>query len=246
MSILGLPLHPLVVHFAVVALPLGAAAVIASVLWQRVRSRYGVLALGTLTAGALTAIVARLSGEALAEQVGLPERHATFGTALLITSLAAAALGWLWWWLERRRDAAPPGTSPLAAMASGALAITASVAVIGLAVVTGHSGAEAVWGAGRPAITGPGAAAEPTTTAEAAKTYTLEQVAQHNQASDCWAAVDGKVYDLTSWIGQHPGGPQRILNLCGTDATQAFTTQHDSKPRPNNQLATMQVGVLAE
>lgn len=236
---LGLPLHPLVVHLAVVALPVGALGVLASVLWPKVRQRYGVLALITLSVGALTAIAARLTGVVLAEQETLPETHATFGTALMIVSLVTAALAWLWWFLERRRDAAPPGSSPLAAMASGALTVTAAVAVVGLTLVTGHSGADAVWGSGRAQ---PGAVA----TEESAPAYTLAQVATHNSREDCWAAVDGKVYDLTSWIGQHPGGPQRILNLCGTDATQAFTTQHSTKPRPNAQLASMQVGVLVD
>lgn len=233
----GLPLHPLVVHLVVVALPVGALGVAAAVIWPTVRSRYGILALIVLTLGALTAIAARFTGVVLAEQETLPETHAAFGTALMIVSLIAAGLSWAWWLLERRRDAAPPGSSPLAAMVSGAFTVTVAIAVVGLTVATGHSGADAVWGSGRrPA---------PAVTTAAAPTYTLAQVAEHNSASDCWAAVDGKVYDLTGWVGRHPGGAQRILNLCGTDATVAFTTQHSDKARPNAQLASMQVGELA-
>src|ERR1700749_592681 len=41
--------------------------------------------------------------------------------------------------------------------------------------------------------------------------YTLATIATHNNASSCWAALNGKVYDLTSWINQHPGGPEHIL-----------------------------------
>lgn len=56
--------------------------------------------------------------------------------------------------------------------------------------------------------------------------FTLEEVALNNTASSCWAVVDGSVYDLTTWIAEHPGGPRVIERLCGTDATSAFTNQH--------------------
>ncbi|OGY56964.1 MAG: hypothetical protein A2Y84_00745 [Candidatus Colwellbacteria bacterium RBG_13_48_8] len=51
--------------------------------------------------------------------------------------------------------------------------------------------------------------------------FTLEEVAQHNSASDCWIAIHGKVYDVTSFIGNHPGGPA-ILQGCGKDATGLY------------------------
>ncbi len=52
--------------------------------------------------------------------------------------------------------------------------------------------------------------------------YTLNQLAQHNTANDCWMAISGKVYDVTDFIAQHPGG-EAILLGCGTDATSLFT-----------------------
>ena len=70
-------------------------------------------------------------------------------------------------------------------------------------------------------------------------------VATHNQQSDCWTVIDGKVYNLTDWIAQHPGGAAPILGLCGTDGTSAFQAQHGSQPRPNDRLAQFLVGALA-
>lgn len=90
----------------------------------------------------------------------------------------------------------------------------------------------------------PSASASPTGTASAR--YRLSEVAKHKTQQDCWAAIDGSVYDLTSWISRHPGGPDKILNLCGTDATAAFRAQHDSQQRPNNQLATFRIGTLVD
>lgn len=81
-------------------------------------------------------------------------------------------------------------------------------------------------------------------TADAGTTYTMAEVAKHNSQQDCWAVIDGGVYDLTQWISRHPGGPDKIIPLCGTDATSKFHGQHDDQARPNEQLATFKVGTL--
>jgi len=107
----------------------------------------------------------------------------------------------------------------------------AAAASIGLTVLVGHSGATAVWA---------GSTATPTASAS----YTLEQVTQHNQATDCWAAIEGNVYDLTDWVNQHPGGAERIVAICGTDATQAFEKQHSGDQRPAAQLKQFLIGVV--
>jgi len=50
-------------------------------------------------------------------------------------------------------------------------------------------------------------------------TFTAADIAAHNQASDCWASVDGMVYDLTDWVNRHPGGSEAIMGACGKDIT---------------------------
>lgn len=78
-----------------------------------------------------------------------------------------------------------------------------------------------------------------------AASYTAAQVAAHATAGDCWSIVNGKVYDLTSWIAQHPGGPSPIKSMCGKDATAAFNAQHASTKAAQSMLATFQIGTLA-
>lgn len=239
MDILGLPLHPLVVHLVVIALPVGALATVAAVVSPTVRTRYAPLALATLTLGTLGAAAAKFSGEDLAETVTLPERHATLGNATLLVAVATAALGWLWWWLDRRQAKAPAGTASFATMLAGGVLATAALALTVLTVLTGHAGAQATWSTRLAADAAP-AAAQPA----APTTYTLADVAEHATPEDCWAAIDGGVYDLTSWVALHPGGGNRIQPLCGTDATAQFSLQHQGEGRPNAQLAAFRIGDL--
>lgn len=83
----------------------------------------------------------------------------------------------------------------------------------------------------------PTPAPTPTPTPAPAQGYTLAQVAVHNSSSSCWSAINGKVYDLTSWINQHPGGKSAILSLCGKDGSAAYNDQHGGQRRPANELA---------
>ena len=76
-------------------------------------------------------------------------------------------------------------------------------------------------------------------------TYTMAQVAQHNSGGSCWTAINGNVYDVTSWIGQHPGGSGAILSLCGIDGSAAFNGQHGGQGRPAQELASFQIGTLS-
>jgi cytochrome b involved in lipid metabolism len=57
---------------------------------------------------------------------------------------------------------------------------------------------------------------------------TLGEVALHATPDDCWAALDGDVYDLTVWVDTHPGGSIYIQSICGNDGTDIFIAQHPS------------------
>lgn len=83
-------------------------------------------------------------------------------------------------------------------------------------------------------------------TAGGASSYTMADVALHANAESCWSVVRGEVYDLTNWIGKHPGGERAILGLCGKDGTSAFEGQHGGSNRPESTLASFKLGVLAQ
>lgn len=249
----GLPLHPLVVHAVVVVLPLSALGLIACIVVKRFRQRYAGLAVLGLAAGTGAAWVAALSGHALADQVGTPATHLAWGEWLPRVATATLVAAAVWYFLQRGK-AAPVNL----ARGLGILTALLSAASVALTVMVGHSGATAVWSgtgaaptatstASASPITQPSASASSSASASANRqqTYTLKQVRQHSAASSCWAAINGGVYDLTSWISQHPGGPERIIPLCGTDASAAFNAQHSGQSKPESTLTRFYLGELS-
>jgi cytochrome b involved in lipid metabolism len=52
--------------------------------------------------------------------------------------------------------------------------------------------------------------------------YTLEQVTEHNKQDDTWVIINNKVYDVSSFVEKHPGGPDKILNVAGQEVTEKF------------------------
>ena len=55
------------------------------------------------------------------------------------------------------------------------------------------------------------------------------QVKSHNSKNDCWIMINGKVYDVTKYLDDHPGGADIIMNLSGGDATREFNDIGHSK-----------------
>lgn len=52
--------------------------------------------------------------------------------------------------------------------------------------------------------------------------YSYQQIAEHNSSEDIWIVIDGKVYDVTKFMDEHPGGDEIILDLAGQDASEPF------------------------
>ncbi|KAK0252811.1 hypothetical protein LTR91_013364 [Friedmanniomyces endolithicus] len=55
---------------------------------------------------------------------------------------------------------------------------------------------------------------------------TGEEIAKHNSRESCWVIVDGRAYDVTEFLPEHPGGPKIILKYAGKDATEEYAPIH--------------------
>lgn len=93
----------------------------------------------------------------------------------------------------------------------------------------------------------PVASTTPSTSTEQ-KAISLAEVAMHNSPNDCWAVINGNVYDLTAYLSRHPGGDD-IERACGIDATKLFETKTTDSgeslgSRPHSSAATQQLESL--
>lgn len=55
-----------------------------------------------------------------------------------------------------------------------------------------------------------------------AKTYKREEVAKHNDGRSTWMVIHNKVYDVTKFLEEHPGGEEVLLEMAGQDGTEQF------------------------
>ncbi|XP_058100199.1 delta(8)-fatty-acid desaturase-like [Magnolia sinica] len=58
------------------------------------------------------------------------------------------------------------------------------------------------------------------------KYISTEELRKHDKPDDVWISIQGKVYDVTAWVKDHPGGELPLINLAGQDVTDAFVAYH--------------------
>ena len=84
-----------------------------------------------------------------------------------------------------------------------------------------------------------------------AKTYLSElkglqkisasELKKHNNEYAIWVAIHGKVFDLTNFYMEHPGGWEVIEESAGTDATRRFE-EGDHMPESVRDLRKYYIG----
>ena len=90
------------------------------------------------------------------------------------------------------------------------------------------------------------ASAAPSAAAVPGAPYTIAKVNTQASAASCWTVISDNVYDLTKWIGQHPGGEGAIKSLCGSDGTKDFLAMHRNQSKPEARLDSYLLGPLAK
>ncbi|KAL1565903.1 cytochrome b5-like [Salvia divinorum] len=54
------------------------------------------------------------------------------------------------------------------------------------------------------------------------KVFSFGEVSKHNRNGDCWVIIHGKVYDVSRFLDEHPGGEEVLVNASGKDASVDF------------------------
>jgi hypothetical protein len=144
MEINGLPLHPLVIHAAVIFGPLAALAALVYVVVPSWRDRMRLpMVVMALIAG-LSIVAAYITGNNFLdskpelEQLAQVQTHADRGTITLWVTLAFVAVALTAGYFHERRGAVRVAVSTVLAVAA--------VATLVMVVLTGDAGARAVWG----------------------------------------------------------------------------------------------------
>ncbi|XP_068003674.1 cytochrome b5 [Melanerpes formicivorus] len=59
--------------------------------------------------------------------------------------------------------------------------------------------------------------------------YRLEEVQKHNNSQSTWFIVHNRIYDVTKFLDEHPGGEEVLREQAGGDATENFEDVGHSK-----------------
>lgn len=73
----------------------------------------------------------------------------------------------------------------------------------------------------------------------------LAEVAKHNEKDDCWIIIHDKVYDVSRFYKNHPGGDV-ILKFGGTDATDQFESFHTPTLNIKDRMKRFQIGYVED
>jgi hypothetical protein len=146
-TIMGLPVHALVVHAVVVLVPLAALGLIAVAVRPAWRHSYLPVVALLATAGLAMVPVATMSGQKLENRVHVSnviaqriQDHSQMGRLVIYPTLAMWLLALAMLYLDRKQQAGR-GMTIIAV-----LAVVGAIAATGQVAVTGHLGSKALWG----------------------------------------------------------------------------------------------------
>ena len=56
--------------------------------------------------------------------------------------------------------------------------------------------------------------------------YSWDEIKKHKSLDDIWVVISGDVYDITTFLPDHPGGKNAPMLFAGSDATEQFLMIH--------------------
>ena len=79
----------------------------------------------------------------------------------------------------------------------------------------------------------------------AMRDITLTECKEHCSEDSCWLVMHGKVYEVTKFLDDHPGGDEIMLQAAGRDATDDFEDVGHSEAA-RRQLEPMLIGTFVD
>ena len=70
-----------------------------------------------------------------------------------------------------------------------------------------------------------------------------EELYRHRSKSELWIAIRGKVYDVSAFLDDHPGGPEILQQHGGQDVTHYFEEVFHS-PAAEERMKQFYIGHL--
>ena len=76
--------------------------------------------------------------------------------------------------------------------------------------------------------------------------YSIEEIQTHNTPNSLWVIIENNVYDVTSFLQEHPGGTKPFLKYAGTDVTKKFESinAHKTSKDLSDFLETLKIGTV--
>ncbi|MCJ1443289.1 MAG: hypothetical protein MMC23_003787 [Stictis urceolatum] len=77
------------------------------------------------------------------------------------------------------------------------------------------------------------------------KNFSASDLSEHNTVEKgLWISVDGSVFDMTSFVDEHPGGSKILKRVGGKDASKQFWKYHNEsvmkKYTPKLKIGTLE------
>lgn len=147
----GIPLHPLIVHLAVVAVPLAALTAIVLALLPRLNQRWVIPTFATSVVGTLGAGLAKMSGEALAETKNLSEHaeplaaHAQYSDLAVVSAILLTGMLFIYAVMVKKPQLHNLLTSPKLVLTVRVLTVLVAFTALITIILAGHEGAALVW-----------------------------------------------------------------------------------------------------
>ena len=97
----GVPIHALIVHVAIVLIPLSAIGVILIAARPKALRLFGVATVIGATVGVLASVISKTSGKDLRQRVGWPQEQVDYGNTYSIAAVAFLLLLVAFWLIAR-------------------------------------------------------------------------------------------------------------------------------------------------